>query len=187
MVLKCERLLLVTLVVLVCLKTPCDAQHTWHCWINVIVENLSFKLYVWHNGIFLDFRGLLSEKSDDSLFFLDIGQPKKVEEKGKLVSLSSKPLYFYPLIYITLIKKMHLNKLVNLKFCFFCEEAAEPVKGKKKKGKSSRPLRIDLILQHDSLVAPPKESVILVSSDPWICGLSTVLFGGHFCLYWVAQ
>uniref|UniRef100_A0A3Q4GHP5 Ribosome biogenesis protein NOP53 n=1 Tax=Neolamprologus brichardi TaxID=32507 RepID=A0A3Q4GHP5_NEOBR len=31
--------------------------------------------------------GLLSEKSDDSLFFLDVGQPKKVEEKGKLVSL----------------------------------------------------------------------------------------------------
>ncbi|XP_039880310.1 ribosome biogenesis protein NOP53 isoform X2 [Simochromis diagramma] len=60
--------------------------------------------------------GLLSEKSDDSLFFLDVGQPKKVEEK-----------------------------------------AAEPVKGKKRKGKSSRPLRIDLILKHDSLVAPPKD------------------------------
>lgn len=111
-VLKCERLLLLTLVVLVCLKTPvmdfvflhCP-QHTWHCWIIVVVENLSFKLYVWHNGIFLDFRGLLSEKSDDSLFFLDVGQPKKVEEKGKLVSLSSKALYFYPLIYIILFKK----------------------------------------------------------------------------------
>ncbi|KAL3992276.1 BCL2/adenovirus E1B 19 kDa protein-interacting protein 3-like [Sarotherodon galilaeus] len=61
--------------------------------------------------------GLLSEKSDDSLFFLDVGEPKKVEEK----------------------------------------EAAEPVKGKKRKGKSSRPLRIDLILQHDSRVAPPKD------------------------------
>ncbi|XP_005926647.1 ribosome biogenesis protein NOP53 [Haplochromis burtoni] len=61
--------------------------------------------------------GLLCEKSDDSLFFLDVGQLKKVEEK----------------------------------------EAAEPVKGKKRKGKSSRPLRIDLILQHDSLVAPPKD------------------------------
>uniref|UniRef100_A0AAX7UQ30 Ribosome biogenesis protein NOP53 n=1 Tax=Astatotilapia calliptera TaxID=8154 RepID=A0AAX7UQ30_ASTCA len=50
-----------------------------------------------------------------------------------------------------------LEDLVNLKFCFLCEEAAEPVKGKKRKGKSSRPLRIDLILQHDSLVAPPKD------------------------------
>uniref|UniRef100_A0A3B4BDZ1 Ribosome biogenesis protein NOP53 n=1 Tax=Periophthalmus magnuspinnatus TaxID=409849 RepID=A0A3B4BDZ1_9GOBI len=49
--------------------------------------------------------GLLAEKPDDSLFFVDIGQPKKIEEKGK----------------------------------------------------SSRPLRIDLILQHDSLVPPPKD------------------------------
>lgn len=70
------------------------------------------------------------------------------------------------LLFLLFCLKMHPNKLVNLKFCFFCEEAAEPVKGKKRKGKSSRPLRIDLILQHDSLVAPPKESVILVSSDP---------------------
>ncbi|XP_044057236.1 ribosome biogenesis protein NOP53 isoform X2 [Siniperca chuatsi] len=60
--------------------------------------------------------GLLSEKSDDSLFFLDVGQPKKAEQK------------------------------------------AEPVEEKKKrKGKASRPLRIDLILQHDSLVPPPKD------------------------------
>ncbi|XP_010739547.2 ribosome biogenesis protein NOP53 [Larimichthys crocea] len=60
--------------------------------------------------------GLLSEKSDDSLFFLDIGQPKKAEQKEE-----------------------------------------EPVEGKKRKGKVSRPLRIDLILQHDSLVQPPKD------------------------------
>ncbi|XP_051252619.1 ribosome biogenesis protein NOP53 [Dicentrarchus labrax] len=60
--------------------------------------------------------GLLSEKSDDSLFFLDIGQPKKPEPK-----------------------------------------VAEPVEGKKRKGKTSRPLRIDLILQHDSLIQPPKD------------------------------
>ncbi|XP_041652443.1 ribosome biogenesis protein NOP53 isoform X1 [Cheilinus undulatus] len=59
--------------------------------------------------------GLLSEKPDDSLFFLDVGQPKKAEQK------------------------------------------AEPVEGKKRKGKASRPLRIDLILQHDSLVPPPKD------------------------------
>ncbi|XP_029964891.1 ribosome biogenesis protein NOP53 isoform X2 [Salarias fasciatus] len=58
--------------------------------------------------------GLLSEKTDDSLFFLDIGQPKKAEEK-------------------------------------------EPEEGKKRKGKASRPLRIDLILQNDSLVLPPKD------------------------------
>ncbi|XP_041652450.1 ribosome biogenesis protein NOP53 isoform X2 [Cheilinus undulatus] len=60
--------------------------------------------------------GLLSEKPDDSLFFLDVGQPKKAEQKE-----------------------------------------AEPVEGKKRKGKASRPLRIDLILQHDSLVPPPKD------------------------------
>ncbi|CAJ1066179.1 ribosome biogenesis protein NOP53 isoform X2 [Xyrichtys novacula] len=60
--------------------------------------------------------GLLSEKPDDSLFFVDVGQPKKAEQ-----------------------------------------EEAEPLKGKKGKGKVSRPLRIDLILQSDSLVAPPKD------------------------------
>lgn len=59
--------------------------------------------------------GLLSEKPDDGLFFVDIGPPKKIEE------------------------------------------APEPEKGKKRKGKASRPLRIDLILQHDSLVPPPKD------------------------------
>ncbi|XP_071351767.1 ribosome biogenesis protein NOP53 isoform X2 [Trachinotus anak] len=59
--------------------------------------------------------GLLSEKSDDSLFFLDVGQPKKAEQKK------------------------------------------EAVEGKKRKGKTSRPLRIDLILQHDSLIPPPKD------------------------------
>lgn len=31
------------------------------------------------------FRGLLSEKSDDSLFFVDVGQSKKAEQKGKYV------------------------------------------------------------------------------------------------------
>lgn len=34
------------------------------------------------------FSGLLSEKSDDSLFFLDVGQPKKAEQKGKYVKSS---------------------------------------------------------------------------------------------------
>ncbi|XP_008290372.1 ribosome biogenesis protein NOP53 isoform X2 [Stegastes partitus] len=60
--------------------------------------------------------GLLSEKTDDSLFFLDVGQPKKAEQT-----------------------------------------AEEPVDGGKRKGKGSRPLRIDLILQHDSLVPPAKD------------------------------
>ncbi|XP_070826472.1 ribosome biogenesis protein NOP53 [Chaetodon trifascialis] len=60
--------------------------------------------------------GLLSEKSDDSLFFLDVGEQKKAEQT-----------------------------------------VAEPIEGKKRKGKASRPLRIDLILQHDSLVPPPKD------------------------------
>ncbi|XP_068602010.1 ribosome biogenesis protein NOP53 isoform X1 [Brachionichthys hirsutus] len=60
--------------------------------------------------------GLLSEKSDESLFFLDAGQSQKAEAK-----------------------------------------VTESVKGKKTKGKAPRPLRIDLILQHDSLVPPPKD------------------------------
>ncbi|KAM9853244.1 ribosome biogenesis protein NOP53 [Aulostomus maculatus] len=63
--------------------------------------------------------GLLAEKSDDSLFFLDVGQVKRNEPKVKA--------------------------------------EAELTEGKKRKGKSSRPLRIDLILQHDSLVPPPKD------------------------------
>ncbi|XP_036817892.1 ribosome biogenesis protein NOP53 [Oncorhynchus mykiss] len=58
--------------------------------------------------------GLISEKPDDSLFFVDIGEQKK----------SVRP------------------------------EVQERKKGKKSK---SRPLRIDLILQHDSLVPPPKD------------------------------
>lgn len=62
--------------------------------------------------------GLLSEKPDDSLFFLDVGQPQKAEQK---------------------------------------DEVEEPIEGKRRKGKASRPLRIDLILQHDSLVPPPKD------------------------------
>eukprot|EP00064_Thunnus_orientalis_P009753 superscaffoldBa00001259_g9779 len=62
--------------------------------------------------------GLLSEKPDDSLFFLDVGQPQKAEQK---------------------------------------DEEEEPIQGKRRKGKASRPLRIDLILQHDSLVPPPKD------------------------------
>uniref|UniRef100_A0A7N6A0X5 Ribosome biogenesis protein NOP53 n=1 Tax=Anabas testudineus TaxID=64144 RepID=A0A7N6A0X5_ANATE len=55
--------------------------------------------------------GLLSEKPDDNLFFLDLGQPKK-----------------------------------------------------KRRKKVSRPLRIDLILQHDSLVPPPKD--VLAHQQP---------------------
>nr|XP_043887921.1 ribosome biogenesis protein NOP53 isoform X2 [Solea senegalensis] len=58
--------------------------------------------------------GLLSEKSDDTLFFVDVGQPEKPESK-------------------------------------------ESEEGKKRKGKTSQPLRIDLILQHDSLIPPPKD------------------------------
>ncbi|XP_068441932.1 ribosome biogenesis protein NOP53 isoform X1 [Clinocottus analis] len=60
--------------------------------------------------------GLLSEKSDESLFFLDAGPPKKVPQ------------------------------------------LAQPVEEEKTgRRKASRPLRIDLILQHDSLVPPPKD------------------------------
>ncbi|KAK5616313.1 hypothetical protein CRENBAI_014349 [Crenichthys baileyi] len=69
--------------------------------------------------------GLLSEKTDDSLFFVDLGQPEKPEPKA---------------------------------------EAAQHDEGKKRKGKASRPLRIDLILQRDSLVPPPKD--ILAYQQP---------------------
>nr|XP_046172253.1 ribosome biogenesis protein NOP53-like [Oncorhynchus gorbuscha]XP_046172254.1 ribosome biogenesis protein NOP53-like [Oncorhynchus gorbuscha] len=58
--------------------------------------------------------GLISEKPDDSLFFVDIGEQKK-----------------------SVLPEVQKRK-----------------KGKKSK---SRPLRIDLILQHDSLVPPPKD------------------------------
>uniref|UniRef100_A0A8C5DWK6 Ribosome biogenesis protein NOP53 n=1 Tax=Gouania willdenowi TaxID=441366 RepID=A0A8C5DWK6_GOUWI len=64
--------------------------------------------------------GLLAEKSDDSLFFLDVGQPLNDAQRDKPV-----------------------------------EE--EPVERKKRKGRVSRPLRIDLILQQDSLIPPPKD------------------------------
>ncbi|KAL3056995.1 hypothetical protein OYC64_007476 [Pagothenia borchgrevinki] len=59
--------------------------------------------------------GLLSEKTDESLFFLDVGPPKKAERK------------------------------------------VAPVEVKMRRGKPVRPLRIDLILQHDSLVPAPKD------------------------------
>ncbi|KAF3848058.1 hypothetical protein F7725_021086 [Dissostichus mawsoni] len=54
--------------------------------------------------------GLLSEKTDESLFFLDVGPPRKLNGKVKM-----------------------------------------------RRGKPVRPLRIDLILQHDSLVPAPKD------------------------------
>lgn len=50
----------------------------------------------------------------------------------------------------------------------------EPGEGKKRKGKTSRPLRIDLILQRDSLVPPPKESVF---------GFNTILVNRCYHLF----
>ena len=55
--------------------------------------------------------------------------------------------------------------------CFLCLlEVQERKKGKKSK---SRPLRIDLILQHDSFVPPPKEWVFLIYPDN--CPLTPIL------------
>lgn len=51
--------------------------------------------------------------------------------------------------------------IYEINLFFFVVE--EPVTGKKRKGKDTRPLRIDLILQHDSLVPPPKESVFVTT------------------------
>ncbi|XP_014017791.2 ribosome biogenesis protein NOP53 isoform X1 [Salmo salar] len=65
--------------------------------------------------------GLISEKPDDSLFFVDIGEQRK-----------------------------------------YVQPVQEGKKGKKKS--KSRPLRIDLILQHDSLVPPPKD--VLAHQQP---------------------
>ncbi|XP_046892477.1 ribosome biogenesis protein NOP53 [Hypomesus transpacificus] len=65
--------------------------------------------------------GLISEKSDESLFFLDVGEQRK-------------PIQ---------------------------EEPEEKGRGKRRK---SKPLRIDLILQHDSLVPAPKD--ILAYQQP---------------------
>lgn len=39
----------------------------------------------------------------------------------------------------------------------FSAETPQADEGRKRKGKASRPLRIDLILKPDSLVPPPKE------------------------------
>lgn len=38
---------------------------------------------MWHDVLSVCFRGLLSEKPDDSLFFVDVGQAKKPEQKGE--------------------------------------------------------------------------------------------------------
>ncbi|CAB1347724.1 unnamed protein product [Coregonus sp. 'balchen'] len=65
--------------------------------------------------------GLISEKPDDSLFFVDIGEQRKCVQP----------------------------------------EVQEGKKGKKSR---SRPLRIDLILQHDSLIPPPKD--VLAHQQP---------------------
>ncbi|KAJ8369082.1 hypothetical protein SKAU_G00091100 [Synaphobranchus kaupii] len=62
--------------------------------------------------------GLLSERPDDGLFFVDTGDHSKNIQKG----------------------------------------------GAEKKGRGSRPLRIDLILQNDSLIPPPKD--ILAHQQP---------------------
>ncbi|XP_043974750.1 ribosome biogenesis protein NOP53 [Gambusia affinis] len=69
--------------------------------------------------------GLLSEKADDSLYFLDLGQPEKPQPQA---------------------------------------ETPQADEGRKRKGKASRPLRIDLILKPDSLVPPPKD--ILAYQQP---------------------
>ncbi|XP_056139499.1 ribosome biogenesis protein NOP53 isoform X2 [Lampris incognitus] len=68
--------------------------------------------------------GLLSDKSDGSLFFVDAGGQKKPAQQA----------------------------------------TEPPAEGKKRKGKASRPLRIDLILQNDSLIPPPKD--ILAHQQP---------------------
>lgn len=45
------------------------------------------------------FRGLLSEKPDDSLFFLDVGQPQKAKQKGKhIVTQLLNTKYTFPSI-----------------------------------------------------------------------------------------
>lgn len=47
--------------------------------------------YVWF------FRGLLSEKPDDTLFFLDVGQTEKAENKGKSFSVYTRMTKVLPL------------------------------------------------------------------------------------------
>ena len=55
------------------------------------------------------FRGLLSEKSDESLFFLDIGEPKKAEQKGK---------YFY-ISLCKLVNRDLMGPTVRINSCIF--------------------------------------------------------------------
>lgn len=66
------------------------------------------------------------------------------------------------ILIVVFLKIAYINVCLNQNNLFLCE-VAEPVEGRKRKGKASRPLRIDLILQHDSLVPPPKESVSIMA------------------------
>lgn len=129
--------------------------------------------------------GLLSEKSDDSLFFLDVGQPKKPESTGEHPPTQLKQSFIWLGEILDLWKHSNIQSyensllwaagwiflLIITIYIYFSLHfplnlisfpVPEPVEGKKRKGKASRPLRIDLILQHDSLVPPPKESVSIV-------------------------
>lgn len=109
------------------------------CFVGLVVKVL---VHVWC------FRGLLSEKPDDSLFFLDVGQTDKAGNEGKGLFAYSRMIQFLLL--------SRLKVLMVLLVAFLCAEA-EPVKAEKGKRRVQRPLRIDLILQHDSMVPAPKK------------------------------
>lgn len=50
-----------------------------------VVEILLYNINSFNLHLYFSYSGLLSEKPDDTLFFLDVGQPKKTEQKGKYV------------------------------------------------------------------------------------------------------
>lgn len=54
---------------------------------NTVAYNTPNVYLSYTDKVFPPFRGLISEKPDDSLFFLDVGQPSKAESAGKCASI----------------------------------------------------------------------------------------------------
>lgn len=52
------------------------------CKLSLYLKKKKKKSELWHDVVSVFSRGLLSEKTDDSLFFVDAGPLKKPEQKG---------------------------------------------------------------------------------------------------------
>lgn len=62
------------------------------------------------------FSGLLSEKPDDSLFFLDVGQPSKAESTGELASTQLQQYFIQLVEILDLWKHSKIQSCVNSLF-----------------------------------------------------------------------